>query len=298
MYQQAPAVADLNKDGKLEIILATNDGWMRAYRPDKSLLWAFNYTQGAALMASEPVVGDIDGDGALDVLFGAYVVNLPDGSYYGGPVGLWALNAEGAVKPGFPLPVPTPGVQAAPTLADFDQDGKLEIVAAAREGYLMAWDTPTAYDPARLPWPTGRHDIQRTAAYTSLNPFEYSAKTASTQFAQQGDRVRYTIRLVSAWPGTGPLSLSDALPAGLRYVPGTLSATHGVAAYANGVVSWSGELPSSREGLIVYDAQVTASNAATLENKVTIHSASYGTLTRSVRVFANYRFIYLPFLKP
>ena len=70
---QAPAVADLDNDGQLEIIVATHDGWIRAYKAGKTVLWAFNYTQGAVLFASEPVIGDIDGDGALEVIFGTYV---------------------------------------------------------------------------------------------------------------------------------------------------------------------------------------------------------------------------------
>lgn len=297
LFQQAPALADLDRDGKLEIIVATNDGWIRAYRHDKSLLWAFDYTQGAALGASEPVVGDIDGDGSLDVLFGTDVVNMPDGIYYGGPVGLWALNADGSVKSGFPLAVPTPGIQAAPTLADFDQDGKLEILAATREGYLMVWDTPTAYDPVRLPWPTGRHDLYRTAAYTALNAFENSRISASKQFASQGETVRFTIRVASTSANVGPVSLTNTIPDGMAYVPGQLSSTSGTASYSGGTIAWSGQMPASREVLVVYDAQVTTAGAGALESKVTFTTTESGALTRSVVIYTNYRYVYLPHVK-
>jgi hypothetical protein len=162
---QAPALADLDEDGQLEIIVATNDGWIRAYKPDKKVLWSFNYTEGTILRATEPVVGDIDGDGELEVVFGTRVPVQPGGIYYNGPVGLWALKADGKVMLGFPLPVPTPGMFGAPTLDDFDGDGRLEIIAASREGEVIVWDTPTAYDPSRLPWPVSRHDLRRSAAY-------------------------------------------------------------------------------------------------------------------------------------
>ena len=69
----APAIADLNDDGQLEIIATTNDGWIRAYDINKTVLWAFNYTQNATLFASEPVIGDIDGDGGLEIVFGTRV---------------------------------------------------------------------------------------------------------------------------------------------------------------------------------------------------------------------------------
>ena len=124
MAIQAPAIADLDQDGQLEIIVTTNDGWIRAYKADKTVLWAFNFTQGAVLVATEPVVGDIDGDGSLEVLFGTRVPSRQEGIYYNGPVGLWALEADGRVMPGFPLPVPTPGMFGAPTLADLDGDGQ------------------------------------------------------------------------------------------------------------------------------------------------------------------------------
>ena len=50
-------------------------------------------------------------------------------------------------------------MKAAPTLANLDDDGKLEILAATIEGEFYVWDTPTTYRPDRLPWPTGRHDL-------------------------------------------------------------------------------------------------------------------------------------------
>ena len=79
------------------------------------------------------------------------------------------MEADGTLSPGFPLPIPTPGVEAAPTLADLDGDGKLEILAATITGQVFVWDTPTTYDPDRLPWPTGRHDLRRSGSYTELN---------------------------------------------------------------------------------------------------------------------------------
>jgi FG-GAP-like repeat/FG-GAP repeat len=173
MPWQPPAVADLNGDGKLEIVVTTEDGWIRAYKADKTLLWSFNYAQGATLFASEPVIGDIDGDGKLEIVFGTYVPAVIS-SDKDGPVGLWALKADGTVVSGFPLAVPIPGVRSAPTLADLDGDGKLEILAATRSGQVFVWHTSTPYNPALLPWPTGRHDLSRSATYIRPNSYSFS----------------------------------------------------------------------------------------------------------------------------
>jgi hypothetical protein len=159
---QAPALADLNGDGQLEVVVTLMDGTARAYRPNGEMLWKYSFARGAKLFASEPVIGDIDGDRQLDIVFGTY---SPDGSA-NSAVGLVALTASGALKGGFPLPLTQEkntksGIRAAPVLADLDGDGKVEIVAGSWSGVLYVWDTNAPYRAAYMPWPTGRQNNQR-----------------------------------------------------------------------------------------------------------------------------------------
>ncbi len=159
----AVALADLNADSTLEIVANLPDGTMRAYRFDGTLLWSYDYAQGALLFASEPVIGDISGDGQVDIVFGTY---SPDGAA-NAQAGVVALSADGQLLPDFPLSLDAEqgqraGVRAAPTLADLDGDGDVEIVAASLGGTLYAWDLPTPYQADRMPWPTARHDNWRT----------------------------------------------------------------------------------------------------------------------------------------
>lgn len=163
VMDQAPAIADLNSDGQPDIVVPTQDGWIRAYTANKTLLWEFNYAQGQVNWSSEPVIGDIDNDGLNEVVFGTYDPNPQDGTQ--GPVGLWILENDGRVKTGAPLAVEAPGIKAAPSLIDLNGDGYLDIIAAGRQGTNYAWNTQAPVRATQLPWPVARQNLQRTAVY-------------------------------------------------------------------------------------------------------------------------------------
>jgi hypothetical protein len=167
---QSPALADLNGDGTLEIVVTLLDGTIRAYQVNGSLLWQYNFAQGHRLFASEPVIGDVSGDGQVDIVFGTY---SPDGSD-DNQARLHGLNASGQPLAGFPLTLGSEGgaskkgVRAAPTLADIDGDCDVEILVGSQGGVLYVWDLPAPYYPSLMPWPTARHDFQRTGFVEAL----------------------------------------------------------------------------------------------------------------------------------
>jgi hypothetical protein len=84
-------------------------------------------------------------------------------------VGLWALHGDGTLVASFPLALPaeaghtSQGIRAAPTLADLDGNCQTDILASSLGGNLYAWSTP-ALANGTAPWPTGRHDLARTAS--------------------------------------------------------------------------------------------------------------------------------------
>ena len=158
---EAPAIGDLTGDGRPEIVLATQDGFVRAYTAAKQVLWAYNYAQGKNIHTSETVIGDVDGDGWNEVVFGTFDIN------YGnvGPVGVYILDHNGSPKPGTPLWVAAPGISSSPALGDLDGDGLIEIAAATYSGWMYVWDAPGQALSDRLPWPMARHDLQRTGLY-------------------------------------------------------------------------------------------------------------------------------------
>jgi uncharacterized repeat protein (TIGR01451 family) len=293
--QPATALADLNGDNQLDIVVPTQDGWIRAYTPNKTLLWQFNYAGGKVLYASEPVIGDIDDDGLNEVIFGTY----DPGRGTLGPVGVWILENDGAVKPGAPLPVEAPGIQAPPALADLNQDGNVDIIAATIGRRVYAWNTGAPYDPNRLPWPVARQNLQRTAY---IDPSTYqpdvsgSVKLASDGGPQQGDTLTYTLRLVrTGLPLTYTVQLTDVIPAGLDYVPGSLSATAGAIDDSQPpTLHWSGLLSDTALIEITYGVSVTEPSIALIVNSVDIDAGPAGQITRSATVIANAFKAYLP----
>lgn len=216
----SPAVADLNRDGSLDIIVGTGlfdpaPGGQKVYAWDRwgSPLPGWPVNVGGRVMAS-PAIGDIDGDGSPDV-----VTMADDGRIY-------AHSATGALKSGFPqcnannrssCPV---GLHGTPVLADLDGDGAQEIVSGGEQwvrvfgaggtlkanvptesgtlpltgaptvaqinghawvitsavftsggqykGSLWAWSTGTAL--GRADWPTFKQNIRRTGRLLDVDP--------------------------------------------------------------------------------------------------------------------------------
>jgi hypothetical protein len=107
----SPAVADLDRDGRNEIVLA-RAGKLLVYRPDGTVAWSFDVPMGGRIWAS-PVIADLSGDANLEVAFAAR------GSVY-------VLTAQGAMTPGFPYAWRDELRSLA--AGDVDGDGRLELV--------------------------------------------------------------------------------------------------------------------------------------------------------------------------
>lgn len=190
--EASPRLVDLDGDGKDEIVLATGDARIHVMRGDGTELPGFpvriapsrlvtahgnghldDVSKGEAYqdVGSTPAVGDIDGDGKMDIVIGTY-----QGEVH-------AIGLDGKEKANFPvrlseetLPKEVPGANgiyaqtgtwtvqqaltfpdgggqpridrtnelengffASPVLADMNGDGKLDIIQAGLDGYVHVW---------------------------------------------------------------------------------------------------------------------------------------------------------------
>jgi uncharacterized repeat protein (TIGR01451 family) len=129
-----------------------------------------------------------------------------------------------------------------------------------------------------------------------------SVKSASPISADPGEAITYTIYLHN----TGALTpttafLTDQIPAGLAYEPGTLAASFGtVDDSASPILKWQGSLASTPDITITYVVTATGLVTGNLTNTAVVTSAATQpvTLTHTIRVPKFTTIIYLPlFLK-
>jgi len=158
----APTTVDLDGDARLEIIAPLGDGSVHAFGPDGVALWSFDHRFGETLSyASEVTVADLDQDGTPELVFATY--GAPESTSAGHLV---VLRADGEL--GFEVALPNPGnngngngAPAAPTIADLDGDGTLEIFVQTFDHGMDVFTVPSSADNC-VPWSTGRGGPLRT----------------------------------------------------------------------------------------------------------------------------------------
>jgi len=152
----APALGDLGGDGTLEIIIGGMDQLVYAFAADGSAVpgWPVRavfpgYEGSGSRIIGSPALGDLDGDGILDVVIGtAETLSATTGPLYA-LSGLGDEDPDGVHLPGWPirlfgaytqaLPYVGEGIPGSPALADVDGDGTLEVTAHTLAGDLMVF---------------------------------------------------------------------------------------------------------------------------------------------------------------
>jgi hypothetical protein len=145
--EASPAVADLDGDGRLEIVVGSWDGRMYVWDDAGALLPGWP-VEVADQIISSAALADLDGDERLDI-----VVGSKDGRLYG-----W--TAAGDSLPGFPYALGH-HVFSSPWIGDLEGDGRADIVVGANNGLHLIRDVGSL---GRIAWPTFHRNERNTGA--------------------------------------------------------------------------------------------------------------------------------------
>jgi ELWxxDGT repeat protein len=245
-YHAEPALADLDGDGVLDIVVQSDKG-LDVWRGNGTALPGFPIPVGDQVYGSkaegDPVVGDVTGDGRPDIVLVAKGAEANTGRLY-------AFDAAGHSLPGFPKTADG-GLSSMPAIADIDNDGRNEIIAAGmridlvqQEPMVWVWDLGGP-PSGRIYWGQHkggpRHEGVAGAATTPPAPpsgagtlsgpavltADIAAGTAGSQprdIVPFGSGVAFT-----AWrPDVGrEVFVSDGTPSGTRLVADVLPGVRG-----------------------------------------------------------------------
>lgn len=129
----APALADLDGKGALDVVVGDEAGTLHALDGDKgTALWSRKTDKNeydARGFVAAAAITDVDGDGRDDVIAGARDGDL---AAYRGASGdvLWSEHGSS-------------GIHASPSLVDLDGDGRLEVLAAWAYSQFLVLDAKT-----------------------------------------------------------------------------------------------------------------------------------------------------------
>ena len=199
-----PAVADLGNNGQNEIIVPTTDNngnaELNILKSDGIQITHFtfpdtdihNETPSGALLKpsgfTSPVIADINGDGKPEIII---VAGSTDGQTNQSKGKLWVFKYDGknlTAMSGFPAQITpltdttkNPDFQyffSAPTIADIDGDGQMEILLSTSEGRIFAYRNNGQLLPG---WPVVTSKTNNTDLYNQ----NYS-EGSSVQVADMG----------------------------------------------------------------------------------------------------------------
>lgn len=158
IVDSSPTLADLDGDGKLEIIIGGRslnsnntsgcEGWVYAYRSNGTLYWQ---TKVRAPVNSSPTVADLNGDGKPEVIVGlggvvetqcwnggVVALHGQDGSTWAKGAVVWAFDTQDWLNhaPDGWLD----GGYSTPAVGDVDGDGQVEVVFGAWDQCIYLLD--------------------------------------------------------------------------------------------------------------------------------------------------------------
>ncbi len=189
--QDGISLADINKDGKLEMYLLLLCSSLTAFDNEGNILpgWPIELrVDGYSVSFNHSAtIADIDGDGEMEIIAaGGTCEWCPDGV-------LVAYNYDGSLVEGFPIIENYYGfIDVGPTVADLDNDGDIEICTGSEYcfksehyAYIFCYDLPYPYNEEKIAWNNYARDNQHTSRYVNPEikpPVVYSVNPNSSAY--------------------------------------------------------------------------------------------------------------------
>lgn len=192
----------------------------------------------------------------------------------------------------------TPDAAAAPVLKWSGNMSTTSVVTISYRAAVTAFVSQTLNNSAAIDPGVGTPLNRSAAVIVNGADLSGSRKQASSSTARNGAVVTYQI-LVRNSGGVLPATVrvTDTLPAGLIYVPGSLAATSGTPDDGSApTLKWSGVLSVTPVVTMTFAATVTTANAAHIVNTATINPGYGSPFTRDADIIVNPHELFLPLI--
>lgn len=159
------SLGDINADGTAEILSGSTNGWITVWDSDGEVLFSHRPDAGEESADTniifQPIVGDIDNDGDMEILAASKSGNIYCFDNNGNPISGWPLSIDSELSPGA-------------VLVDIEEDsvgdpvnpvGDLELLYSANDGMVHSIDLPGDFHPNEIQWGMYGYNSRNTNNY-------------------------------------------------------------------------------------------------------------------------------------